>query len=193
MGARSPNPPVGDLIIQSTMLRALSSRSASDLPGTAELFERYGQLVYVRCRQILGEGEAADAVQEVFMKVVEQRGRFRGDAKPSTWLYGIATLHCLQRLRNRQRRQEKLEEVSELWPTDSGPGRAEERISVRRVLAEQSEELRLMVYLRCVDELTVDEVAAVVGRSRKTVGKRVGAFLEGARVTLSADSVEGGA
>ena len=44
-----------------------------------------------------------------------------------------------------------------------------------------------MVYLRCVDELTVDEVAAVVGRSRKTVGKHVGAFLAGARSALTAD------
>lgn len=63
---------------------------------------------------------------------------------------------------------------------------------MRRVLAEQSEELCLMVYLCCVDELAVDQVAAVVGRSRKTLGKRVGAFLEGARATLSADPVDGG-
>ena len=82
------------------MLRSLPLREPATLPSTSELFERYGRLVYVRCRQILGEDEAADAVQEVFMKVVEKRSMFRGDSKPSTWLYGIASLHCLQRLRN---------------------------------------------------------------------------------------------
>lgn len=169
------------------MLRVFSSRNSFSLPGTGELFERYGQLVYVRCRQILGAEEAADAVQEVFMKVVEQRSQFRGESKPSTWLYGIATLYCLQRLRNRSRRRDKLAEASELWPRHTGPSFADERISLGRLLAEQSEELRLMVYLRCVDELTVDEVAAVVGRSRKTVGKHVSAFLAGARATLSED------
>lgn len=183
-------PQIGPLGIpppKTAMLRTLSPRGSSRLPGTGELFERYGRLIYVRCRQILGEGEAADAVQEVFMKVVEQRSKFRGDSQPSTWLYGIATLHCLQRLRNRNRRLAKLSEVSEIWPTDTGPSLADERISLSRLLAEQSEELRLMVYLRCVDELTVDEVAAIVGRSRKTVGKRVSAFLEGARGALRAE------
>lgn len=169
------------------MRHTLSPGKVSTLPSTSELFERYGRLVYVRCRQILGEEEAADAVQEVFMKVVEQRAGFRGEAQPSTWLYGIATLHCLQRLRNQKRRRDKLAEASELWPTDTGAGAADERISLTRLLAEQSEELRLMVYLRCVDELTTDEVATIVGRSRKTVGKHVSAFLAGARSTLSGE------
>jgi len=140
--------------------------------------------VYVRCRQILGEAEAADAVQEVFMKVVEKRAAFRADSSPSTWLYGIATLHCLQTLRNRERRQQKLAEAAASWPTDTGPSLADERISLQRLLAVESDDLRLMVYLRCVDELTVDEVATVVGLSRKTVGKRVNLFLEAARGAL---------
>jgi RNA polymerase sigma-70 factor (ECF subfamily) len=169
------------------MLRTLSSRKASILPSTSELFESYGRLVYVRCRQILGEEEAADAVQEVFMKVVEQGSKYRGDAKPSTWLYGIATLHSLQRLRNQKRRRDKLAGASDLWPTDTGASTADERITLNRLLAEQSEELRLMVYLRCVDELTMDEVAAVVGRSRKTVGKQVNSFLLGARLSLGGE------
>ena len=154
------------------------------MPAAGELFERYGRLVYVRCRQILGEDEAADAVQEVFMKVVEHRAAFRGDSAVSSWLYGIATLHCLQSLRNQQRRQDKLLEASRFWPTDTGPSTADARIGLRRLLEAQSDELQLMVYLRCVDELTVDEVSAVVGRSRKTVGKHVNLFLQSARATL---------
>ncbi len=173
------------------MLRLLSPKKPSTLPSTGELFKRYGALVYARCRQILGDQDAADAVQEVFVKVVEKRSTFRHDSTPSTWLYAIATLHCLQLLRNRQRRRDKLAEASELWPTDTGPGTADERISLDRLLAEQPEEVRLMVYLRCVDELTVDEVASVVGRSRKTVGKHVGVFLAGARSALAAGPTEG--
>jgi len=173
------------------MLRLVSRQKGSPLAPTSELFERYGSLVYVRCRQILGEHEAADATQEVFMKVIEHRATFRGDSAASSWLYGIATLHCLQSLRNRQRRQGKLEAASTLWPGDTGPSVADEHISVRRLLEEQSEELRLMVYLRCVDGLTVDEVSAVVGRSRKTVGKHVNLFLETARRALGSTPVEG--
>lgn len=125
------------------------------------------------------------------MKVLEKGPTYRGDSSPSTWLYGIATLHCLQRLRNRDRRRDKLAEAAELWPKDTGPSVADEHISLTRLLAAQPDELQLMVYLRCIDELTVDEVAAVVGRSRKTVGKRVNQFLEAARFALSADFAGG--
>jgi RNA polymerase sigma-70 factor, ECF subfamily len=173
------------------MFRLVSQKQGLSLPATSELFERHGALVYARCRRILGEHEAADAVQEVFMKVVQNRAQYRGDSSASTWLYGIATLHCLQVLRNRERRRDKLADAADLWPKDTGPATADEQIGLRRLLEEQSDELRLMVYLRCVDELTVDEVAAVVGRSRKTVGKHVSQFLQTARVILG-PSVAGG-
>lgn len=57
-----------------TMLRLVSP----SLPPAGELFESYGPMVYRRCRAILGEHEAADAVQEVFMRVVEKQ-RLRTD------------------------------------------------------------------------------------------------------------------
>jgi DNA-directed RNA polymerase specialized sigma24 family protein len=45
----------------------------------------------------------------------------------------------------------------------------------------ESDEVRKMTYCRFVDGMSLEEIALVVGRSRKTVSSRLGTFLEHAR------------
>jgi len=154
------------------------------LPATRELFERYGAMVYRRCAAILGSDEAArDAVQEVFLRVIERRHQFRGESSPSTWLYAVATLHCLQQLRDRAGRTAKLAQLAEqpLAGASRGP---EESLALVQLLSGESDDVRLMVYLHYVDGLTMEEVAEAVGYSRKTVSRRVHGFLAAARAQL---------
>ena len=101
----------------------------------SELFERYGAVVFRRCRKLLGTDERAhDAVQDVFVKVLEHGHAFRGDSEPLTWLYRVATTHCLQRLRDERRRQTRLE--LELEPGAPGPtaSSVEDRLTLTRIL-----------------------------------------------------------
>jgi RNA polymerase sigma-70 factor (ECF subfamily) len=162
----------------------MNSPNPARLPAVGQLFERYGPMVHRRCRAILGAEEAAlDAVQDVFLRVVEKGHLFRGDSAPSTWLYATATLLCLQRLRNRASHEGKLR----LFAAASGAAYVngpDDRLLVMRLLDHQPEEVRLMVYLRCVDEMTMDEVAEIVGYSRKTVSQKVSDFLTAARAQL---------
>lgn len=161
----------------------MSPHDAS-LPTTRALFERHAAMVFRRCLGILrNEDEAKDAVQEVFMNVLERRSQFRGESSPSSWLYGAATLHCLQQLRNRGRREQKLHERASVPAEPAGP-RLDERLTLERLLAVESNELRLMLYCRYVDDLSLEEVALVVGRSRKTVAYHIETFLEQARARL---------
>jgi RNA polymerase sigma-70 factor (ECF subfamily) len=154
------------------------------LPSAALLFERYGAMVHRRCRDILGRDEAAlDATQDVFLRVLEKGHLFRGESAPSTWLYAMATLQSLQRLRDRTSHRAKA-----CSPGDPGRARraGEDRLSLLACLERQPEDVRLIVYLRYVDEMTMEEVAEVVGYSRKTVAQRVEAFLASARRELEA-------
>jgi RNA polymerase sigma-70 factor, ECF subfamily len=146
-----------------------------------DLFDRHGAAIFRRCRALLGDGDAAhDAVQEVFLRALTKQAEFRGDAAPLTWLYGIATLYCLQQLRNRGRRAEKLA----TFDTERAPDErtsAEDRMTIAAMVADAPIEVQQIVVLRIVDEMTADEVAAAVGLSRKTVTKKLQAFLDSAR------------
>jgi RNA polymerase sigma-70 factor (ECF subfamily) len=161
----------------------------SSLPSAALLFERYGAMVHRRCRDILGRDEAAlDATQDVFLRVLEKGHLFRGESAPSTWLYAMATLQSLQRLRDHTSHRAKLDVLAAAARTALGTP-VEDRLSLLDLLERQSEEVRLILYLRFVDEMTMEEVAEVVGYSRKTVSQKVHEFLTSARRELEAAGV----
>ncbi|MFO0728367.1 MAG: sigma-70 family RNA polymerase sigma factor [Myxococcota bacterium] len=142
-----------------------------DLGDPAALFQRFGPAIYRRCLAMLkSRALAEDTTQEVFMRAVTHRENFRGEASPFTWLYRVATTLCLQQLRNTKRRDEKLRAIS---IEESRPNDPAERLDLLRVLADEDEQSVTIAYLRFVDELTMEEVADVVGLSRKTVHKRI--------------------
>ena len=47
--------------------------------------------IYRYLSRLVGEHEAEDLTQEVFLKVSQALGNFRGESKLSTWIYRIAT------------------------------------------------------------------------------------------------------
>lgn len=60
--------------------------------------------------RLVGEHEAEDLTQEVFLKISGALQNFRGDAHIATWIYQIATNMALDRLRNG--REQKLAKQS---------------------------------------------------------------------------------
>ena len=54
---------------------------------------------------VQNETEAEDLAQDVFIKVFEKIGTFKGDSKFSTWLYRIATTTALDHLRSKKRKK----------------------------------------------------------------------------------------
>ena len=55
--------------------------------------------------RLVGENEAQDLTQEVFVKIIRTLNMFRGEASLSTWVYRIATNTALDRLRSPSFRQ----------------------------------------------------------------------------------------
>lgn len=158
----------------------------------AELYERFAPIVFRRARGILGNDELArDAVQDTFAKVISRWEQFRGDASPTTWIYRITTNHCLNQLRNRSGRQDKLHRRrDELRPDGpSAPDRILEASAVRALLETCDEETRRIIIHVFFDDMTREQTALVVGRSVPTVRKRIRGFLEHARAHLTAVGV----
>ena len=135
------------------------------------LFQRYGPLVYRRCLKILGNAALAEeAMQDIFIRVIKGIEQFDGRSQLSSWLFRITTNHCLNSIRDAQRRRE-------LWQENVVPIHANEvskddpvtTLLTRQLLAEanpQEAQAAVCVYM---EGMTGAETAAVLGVSRRTV------------------------
>lgn len=148
------------------------------MPDIAELYRRHGGLVLRRVRRFYPDEEAADVVHEVFVRAMDKLDTYRGESSPGTWLFRLTTHHCLNRLRDQKRRRELLAEQGDLgwWhPTDAG-AQQERVVMTRELWAELDEELALVGVYHHVDGLSQQEIADVLGVSRRTVGNRLEAL-----------------
>jgi RNA polymerase sigma-70 factor (ECF subfamily) len=153
----------------------------------AELYEKHAAAVYGRCRWLLRDAdEARDAMQDVFVKVLQSMGEFRGAAGPTTWMQRIATHHCLNVLRSKKAAwREQFRQLQEERQEQTEP--PDRRELVRRVLSAAPDEAQEVAVLYFVDELTQQEIAVEMGRSLPTVRKRLKEFLECSRGLLGVE------
>ena len=144
-----------------------------------ELYERYGASVYGRCSYLLRDrSKAEDAMQDVFAKALTHYASFRQEASPLTWLIKIATHHCLNLLRaERAGWHARFErEARARTSTDPGPQAFEMRELVVQMLSLVDQETQAVAIHYHVDEMTLEEVATLLGRSVPTVRKRLSEF-----------------
>ena len=163
----------------------LAKLQAGERGAFRTLHHHYIGRVLGLAQQLLGSAEAAeDAAQETFLRVFRNLHRFRGDASLATWIHRIAINVCFSELKRRQRRiknDQKLranEEVLELEAVSlENPTLAlENRIlaqQLSRLLSELDPKKQATFYLRHVEGLSADEVAAVLEDSRDAVIKRL--------------------
>ncbi len=150
-----------------------------------ELYERYAHLLLGRCRVLLGnDADAEEALQEVFVKAMRSMDGFRGESALLTWLYRIATNHCLNMLRSRRRHREYLrqnQEAQTVMPAESGPAIAENVSIIRELLHgvdRRSQELAILYF---VNGMNQEEAARETGLSVPTVRKYLERFIQKAR------------
>lgn len=136
------------------------------------LYRRYGLMVLCRCRSLVGEDEAEDAMQDVFVQVVRHGHRLH-DGAPSSLLLRIATRVCLNRLRTRRRHPEDRDPDLLARIACAPDERGMARRVLDRVFADEPESTRVLAVLHLVDGFTLQEVADQVGLSVSGVRKRL--------------------
>jgi RNA polymerase sigma factor (sigma-70 family) len=152
-----------------------------------ELYTKFGSAVFGRCQYLLKDSaKAEDAMQDVFAKAIVSERDFRGEASPLTWLLKISTHHCLNLLRTdgaKWKAQHARDEQAK-GEGHAGPQLLEQRDLVRRALGAFDLETQTAVIHYWVDEMTLEEVAALLGRSVPTVRKRLKEFAAAAQQEL---------
>jgi|GEM_PF-585324 len=165
-------------------------------PGAiARAYASHGHMVLRRARALLGdEEEARDVTQEVFASLVQRPEQFAGRSAVSTFLYAATTNLALRRMRDRTHRARLVALFVEPQRRDDASGPMGEHLAVLRdVLGRVPQELATVATYVYLDELTHDEVAGLVGCSRRTVGNLLERFHDKVRALLRRDaSNEGG-
>ena len=164
-----------------------------------ELMERHaGKLLNYLVRCLQNEADAADATQETFVRVYQNRAKFNANKKFSTWLYAIATNLVKDRYRHRSRHPQVSldaenettgenfrESVPEQKPTPSESLQGAERAeAVRKAVTELPEELRTPLILCAYEELSHAEISKILNCSAKAVETRIYRARKQLRVNL---------
>lgn len=158
--------------------------------GLRELMARHREPLFrFILRYVHNEADAAELTEATFFRVYQNAGRFRPNAKVSTWMFSIAANLCRDSIRrNKKRRGDRslnapvpgAENLKQADAFTSGAPNPEEAA----VSAETLEALRRAVhalphklkfpFIFCVmEDHTYDECAEVLGTNRKTVETRI--------------------
>jgi RNA polymerase sigma-70 factor (ECF subfamily) len=158
---------------------ALVERCRSgDLAAFEELYRAHaGKLFSVACRMVGNPADAEDLLQEIFLSAHRKLDGFRGDSALGTWLYRLATNHCLDHLRSRAARMNQVTDALEDEPGQAaGRSLAEQTVTkmdLERALARLPEGCRAAFVLHDVQGLEHREVAEVLGVAEGTSKSQV--------------------
>jgi RNA polymerase sigma-70 factor (ECF subfamily) len=141
-----------------------------------ELYKRYGSRVYTVAYRMTGSAaDAEDLVQDVFLQAYRRLDSYRGEAALGTWLHRLAVNACLDYVRSKQGRRQRvtdaMEDLDALEAPAAGPWRAGaelDRLDLDRAIAQLPPSYRRAFLLHDVEGLEHHEVGAVLGIAEGT-------------------------
>jgi RNA polymerase sigma-70 factor, ECF subfamily len=151
-----------------------------DLGAFEELYRAHARRIFSLAVRMLGNtADAEDLLQEIFLSAHRKLDSFRGEAALGTWLYRLATNHCLDYLRSRAARTNQvtdaLEDEAGLFEP-AGRTLADQTVTkmdLERALARLPEGCRAAFVLHDVQGLEHREVAEALGIAEGTSKSQV--------------------
>jgi RNA polymerase sigma-70 factor (ECF subfamily) len=152
------------------------------------LVSRWQQPVTRFLFHLVGSEElVSDLCQEVFLRVYENRSRYRESGTFAAWLYRIALNVARDFLRRRRHEPCRLDDVE---PPATGPSpeaaceQAERGRLIARTIAALPEPLRVTLVLRHYEEMSFEQIARMLGEPASTIKSRFSAALQRLRERL---------
>src|SRR6476620_9678034 len=141
------------------------------------LYHQHAARIYsLACRMAGSTDDGEDLLQEIFLQAYRKLGSFKGDAALGTWLYRLALNHCLDYVRSRQAKMNKLTETLDaetsfepVAPRDTPIA----RMDLERALERLPEGCREAFVLHDVEGFDHKEVADLLGIAEGTSKSQV--------------------
>jgi RNA polymerase sigma-70 factor (ECF subfamily) len=154
----------------------IASATAGDREAFAALLDRHYDRIHGLAWQLTGSrADADDIAQEVCCTLVEKIGSYRGEAKFTTWLYGITFNACRDWRRRRRSFNLFSDKLAVLVGLAAPPdGRdAYDAIWLKSAIARLKPALRDTAVLVAGQQLTHAEAAQILGVAEATIAWRM--------------------
>lgn len=150
---------------------------AGDAAAFETIYRRHAPRIYaLACRMAGSTEDGEDLLQEIFLQAYRKLESFKGDAALGTWLYRLALNHCLDYVRSRQAKMNKLTETLDADAAMVPLARREApiaRLDLERALERLPDGCREAFVLHDVEGFGHREVAELMGIAEGTSKSQV--------------------
>jgi len=152
--------------------------AAGDREAFEKLYSAYQRRLFGFLYRVLGEASAAEElVNDVMVEVWKSAGRFRGESKPSTWIFAVAHHVMLNHVRRKKFQSVDLENAHDVADLGADPeqGAIHKGLqgAIRSALGKISPEHREIVELTFYEGCSYEEIAGIVQCPVNTVKTRM--------------------
>lgn len=154
-----------------------------DVAAFEALYHAHSGRVFALCLRMAGDrAEATELVQDVFVRIWERLGSYRGEAAFSTWAHRLAVNVVLEGRRSDQRRETRIGERETSGTEGSGDGGfrngergagrssfIDERLDLESAIAALAPGLRRVFVLHDIEGYQHNEIARMTGTAEGTL------------------------
>jgi len=169
-----------EALVERPVEQGASTPPQADLASDefAAVYAAHSREIYYLTLRLLGDPQRAeDATHDVFLKAFRKWNEFRGDASCRAWLYRIAINHCSNLRQSWHSRHVFTSADEAVW--ENAPAAIDSPLRVlelkelgqriQQTLDRLSDEHRLLLLLVADEELSYDDIAALVGQTTDAV------------------------
>lgn len=151
---------------------------AGNKQAYAPIIEKYKNPLYATIlRMTKNPHDAQDLVQESFIKVYQQLGKYEGTGSFSSWMYRVAMNHCMDEFRKKRYKMKHVEMDEVTAQNTNHPEviflKQEKSRQLERLIATLPEDERMIILLRYVNELSYNEISELVDAPLSTVRNKL--------------------
>lgn len=155
-------------------VEVLSTVADGDREALRVLYDRHAPWLAVRlARRCADAGVVDEAIQDTFVAVWRNAGRYKGEGGVGAWIWGIAIRRLIDALRRLPRREVLVAEVDDRRTVEEEILLGVEYGDLGGALRRLSPELRAVVQATVLDGLTSREAGRMLGIPAGTVKTRM--------------------
>lgn len=142
---------------------------AGDPRAFERLYRRHVSRIYTLCRRMVGEDQAEEVTQDVFVRAWEKLDRFGGKAAFGTWLYRVAINVCLgERAKASRRHYRFWNDEARVARTAGRKSQSDARMDLSRAVEQLPDGAREVFVLHDVEGYKHREIADLLGIAQGT-------------------------